>query len=101
MNEKSNLRVRVICHILYLLTFLLGMQGKAQGRLYIDDGQSLEYQKGSYITLELNMEGHTLSSKYFKSHISLFTNKSLLFGLSLTELQIKVLLKPLNQLIKS
>uniref|UniRef100_A0A0P5AU93 Neutral alpha-glucosidase AB n=1 Tax=Daphnia magna TaxID=35525 RepID=A0A0P5AU93_9CRUS len=85
----------------YTFIVTLDKQGKAQGRLYIDDGQSLEYQKGSYITLELNMEGHTLSSKYFKSHISLFTNKSLLFGLSLTELQIKVLLKPLNQLIKS
>ncbi|XP_032796469.2 neutral alpha-glucosidase AB isoform X2 [Daphnia magna] len=47
----------------YTFIVTLDKQGKAQGRLYIDDGQSLEYQKGSYITLELNMEGHTLSSK--------------------------------------
>ncbi|XP_057364594.1 neutral alpha-glucosidase AB-like isoform X2 [Daphnia carinata] len=47
----------------YTFIVTLDKQGKAHGRLYIDDGQSLEYQKGSYIILELNMEGHTLSSK--------------------------------------
>ena len=38
-------------------------QGKAQGRLYVDDGQSLDYQKGAYRLIEFQMDGNVLSSK--------------------------------------
>lgn len=46
----------------YTFIVTLDKQGKAQGRLYIDDGQSLNYQKGSYIMMELSMESNVLSS---------------------------------------
>jgi hypothetical protein len=48
--------------VLYIIVIVV-KQGNAQGRLYIDDGQSLDYQKGSYIIMELNMYNYVLSSK--------------------------------------
>ena len=40
--------------------------------LYIDDGQSLDYQNGNYLLIEFNFENNILSSKYVFIHFFLF-----------------------------
>lgn len=48
----------------YTLIVTLDQQGQAQGRLYLDDGQSLEYQNGQSLMVEFTMKDNILSSKF-------------------------------------
>ena len=47
----------------YTLVVALDRQGEAKGRLYVDDFQSLDYQKGQYRLIEYTMSNKVLSSR--------------------------------------
>ncbi|EPE02720.1 glycoside hydrolase family 31 protein [Ophiostoma piceae UAMH 11346] len=47
----------------YTLVAALSKSGKAEGELYVDDGDSFDYEKGQYIHQRFVLEGSTVSSK--------------------------------------
>ncbi|KAG8529775.1 uncharacterized protein KY384_005256 [Bacidia gigantensis] len=47
----------------YTLLIVLGGEGKAVGELYVDDGESFDYQSGAYIHRRFEFEGGKLTSK--------------------------------------
>lgn len=48
----------------YTLVVIADGEGKATGKLYIDDESSFEYRHGKYVYLRLNFDGKVLSSNY-------------------------------------
>ena len=46
----------------YTLIVVLGKDGKADGELYVDDGETFDYQNGAYIHRKFTFDGSSLSS---------------------------------------
>ena len=46
----------------FTLIVALGKEGTAKGKLYLDDGEGYEYQKGAYILRHFDFSGTSLSS---------------------------------------
>ncbi|KZL87529.1 glycosyl hydrolase family 31 [Colletotrichum incanum] len=46
----------------YTLVVSVGKDGKAEGELYVDDGDSFDHEKGQYIYRKFNLAGSTLAS---------------------------------------
>ena len=46
----------------YTLVIVVGKNGQAEGELYVDDGDSFDYEKGQYIHRKFKLEGSTLAS---------------------------------------
>ncbi|KAI0471760.1 alpha glucosidase-like protein [Xylariaceae sp. FL0804] len=46
----------------YTLVVVVGKNGKAEGELYVDDGETFDYQNGQFIHRNFKLEGSTLSS---------------------------------------
>lgn len=47
----------------YTLVISLGAEGTAEGEIYIDDGESFEYQDGAYIHRKFIFASNTLTSE--------------------------------------
>ena len=47
----------------YTLVVVLGKTGEAQGTVYVDDGETFDYQQGAYIHRNIKMVGSTLTSE--------------------------------------
>ncbi|TGO55740.1 hypothetical protein BOTNAR_0238g00080 [Botryotinia narcissicola] len=47
----------------YTLVLVLNKEGKATGELYVDDGETFDYQSGAYIHRSFSFENGVLSSK--------------------------------------
>jgi len=47
----------------YTLVVVIGKDGKAQGELYVDDGDSFDYESGQFVHKIFNLEGSSFTSK--------------------------------------
>jgi alpha 1,3-glucosidase len=47
----------------YTLVVVLGSDGQAEGELYVDDGETFDYQQGAYIHRRFKFSGSTLESE--------------------------------------
>ncbi|XP_063995700.1 neutral alpha-glucosidase AB isoform X3 [Diachasmimorpha longicaudata] len=57
----------------YTLVVIADAEGKATGKLYIDDESSFEYRHGKYVYLRLNFDGKMLSSRYIDNQANFET----------------------------
>ncbi|PVU85443.1 hypothetical protein BB560_007018 [Smittium megazygosporum] len=61
--ERPRRSSQLMKHDPYTLTIYTSMHGSSKGSLYIDDGETLDYEKGAFIYREFNYTGATLTSK--------------------------------------
>lgn len=61
--ERARRSSRLMQRDPYTLTIALDAEGNALGKLYVDDGESFNYQKGEFLEIEFEMSNGKISSK--------------------------------------
>lgn len=55
---------------------MLFLQNEAKGKLYVDDGHSFDYKKGSFLLREFTFSNNKLTARYTHIHFAADSYKS-------------------------